>query len=91
MDGAIYNRAVERIAQLQAELQRLETFVCTYRELAGAAEAAPLAQPNPARNMVAISPDGRNIVYTANQQIYLRRIGDMEARPIPGTRTRSTP
>lgn len=52
MDGAIYNRAVERIAQLQAELQRLETFVCTYRELAGAFEAAPLAQSNPAGSMV---------------------------------------
>ena len=52
MDGAIYNRAVERIAQLQAELQRLETFVCTYRELAGAVEAAPLAHSNPAGGMV---------------------------------------
>ena len=44
MDGEIYNRAAMRIAQLQAELQRLEAFVCTYRELDdefGAAAEAP--------------------------------------------------
>ena len=52
MDGAIYNRAVERIAQLQAELQRLETFVCTYRELAGAFEATLSEQSNPAVRMM---------------------------------------
>ena len=38
-----------------------------------------------ARNMIAISPDGRNIVYVANQQLYLRSMGEMEAKPIPGT------
>ena len=51
MDGAIYNLAVERIAQLQAELQRLETCVCTYRELAGAVEAIPLEHLNQAGSL----------------------------------------
>lgn len=42
MDGHVYNRAVGRIAELQAELQRLEAFVVTYRELADdAGEPAP--------------------------------------------------
>ena len=34
---------------------------------------------------VAISLDGTHIVYAANQQLYLRRLAEMEARPIPGT------
>ena len=33
----------------------------------------------------AISPDGARIVYAANRQLYLRSMGDVEARPIPGT------
>src|SRR5262249_11176585 len=37
------------------------------------------------RRMVAISPDGTQMVYVANQQLYLRSIADIEARPIPGT------
>src|SRR5262249_34074388 len=36
-------------------------------------------------NVVAISPDGASIVYAANRQLYLRALGDMEARPIQGT------
>jgi Tol biopolymer transport system component len=35
--------------------------------------------------IIAISPDGANIVYVANEQLYLRPIGEMEARPIQGT------
>ena len=35
--------------------------------------------------VVAISPDGARIVYAANRQLYLRSMGDVEARPIPGT------
>jgi len=35
---------------------------------------------------IAISTDGANIVYVANDQLYLRSLGDMEARPIPGTK-----
>jgi serine/threonine protein kinase/Tol biopolymer transport system component len=36
--------------------------------------------------IVAISPDGANIVYVANEQLYLRSIGDLEAKPIQGTK-----
>jgi serine/threonine-protein kinase len=36
-------------------------------------------------NVIAISPDGANVVYAANDQLYLRAIGEMEARPLPGT------
>src|SRR5262245_4171771 len=38
-----------------------------------------------ARNIIAISPDGRNIVYVANLQLYLRNMGEMEAKPVQGT------
>jgi serine/threonine-protein kinase len=38
-------------------------------------------------NVMAISPDGAEIVYVANNQLYLRAIGEMEARPIQGTAT----
>ena len=34
---------------------------------------------------IAVSPDGSQIVYVANRQLYLRSMGDVEARPIPGT------
>jgi len=40
---------------------------------------------NSARNLLAISPDGLNIVYAASQQLYLRTMGEIEPRPIPGT------
>jgi len=44
---------------------------------------------NTGRQVVAISPDGTNIVYVANQRLYLRPTSDLEARPIPGTETHS--
>ena len=34
---------------------------------------------------VAVSPDGTRLVYAANNQLYLRSMSDLEARPIPGT------
>ncbi len=34
---------------------------------------------------MAVSPDGRKVVYVANQQLYLRNLDEMEARPIQGT------
>jgi eukaryotic-like serine/threonine-protein kinase len=34
---------------------------------------------------VAISPDGTQLVYVANQRLYLRSMSDLVARPIPGT------
>src|SRR5215471_9621656 len=37
------------------------------------------------RHVIDISPDGANVVYVANQQLYLRRMSDTEAKPIPGT------
>jgi serine/threonine-protein kinase len=39
---------------------------------------------NAGRHAIAISPDGTAIAYTANQRLYLRAIGDFEARPIQG-------
>ena len=40
---------------------------------------------SPGRRQIAISPDGTKIVYVANFQLYLRSIGDLEARPIQGS------
>src|SRR5262245_57447463 len=37
------------------------------------------------RPVVAISPDGQNIVYHANSQLYLRPISAIDSRPIDGT------
>src|SRR5215471_7036400 len=39
---------------------------------------------NAGRQVIAISPDGTQLVYTANQRQYLRRMSDLEAQPIPG-------
>ena len=35
--------------------------------------------------VVALSPDGSRLVYTANQRLYLRAMNQLEASPIPGT------
>ena len=35
--------------------------------------------------LVDVSPDGSQLVYAANQQLFLRTISDLEARPIAGT------
>jgi serine/threonine-protein kinase len=37
------------------------------------------------RRLVALSPDGTQMVYGANQRLYLRLSSDLEARPIAGT------
>ena len=37
------------------------------------------------RHVLAISPDGRRVVYVANQQLYLREMEQIEASPIRGT------
>ena len=42
---------------------------------------------NTGRQLLAISPDGTKLVFVANQRLYLRNIGDLEAHPIPGTET----
>ncbi len=46
---------------------------------------------NAGRQVVAISPDGTQIVYVANQRLYLRHISALEARPIPGTEANGAP
>src|SRR5262249_5151733 len=35
--------------------------------------------------VAAVSPDGSMLVYVANRQLYLRRLAELEAQPIPGT------
>jgi hypothetical protein len=42
---------------------------------------------NSGRHLVAISPDGTQMVYVANRQLYLRSLSDLDARPIAGTDT----
>jgi tRNA A-37 threonylcarbamoyl transferase component Bud32/WD40 repeat protein len=37
------------------------------------------------RRSLTISPDGKLIAYIAEQQIFLRRLDELEARPIPGS------
>ena len=37
------------------------------------------------RHAVALSPDGTKLVFSANQQLYLRSMDDLEATPIRGT------
>ncbi len=37
------------------------------------------------RRVVALSPDGTHFVYVANQQLYLRKMDQLEAAPIRGT------
>ena len=37
------------------------------------------------RHLVALSPDGTQLVYQADQQLYLRRLDQLEATAIPGT------
>jgi len=42
-------------------------------------------QPNPSRQAVAMSPDGRRIVYAADGRLYLRSLSELEPRAIDGT------
>jgi serine/threonine-protein kinase len=39
----------------------------------------------PGLGALAVSPDGARIVYAANRQLYVRSMGDVQARAIPGT------
>jgi serine/threonine-protein kinase len=39
---------------------------------------------NSGRSVVAISPDGTQMVYVANRRLYLRPMGQLEAKAIPG-------
>jgi hypothetical protein len=40
---------------------------------------------------LAVSPDGTLLVYVANNQLYLRSMSDLVARPIPGTQQTQSP
>jgi hypothetical protein len=40
---------------------------------------------------LAVSPDGTRLVYVADNQLYLRSLSDLEARPIPGTQQKTSP
>jgi eukaryotic-like serine/threonine-protein kinase len=40
---------------------------------------------NAGRQLVALSPDGSNLVYVANQRLYLRSMSTLEAHAIPGS------
>src|SRR4029079_14454666 len=40
---------------------------------------------NAGRVVVAISPDGSQMVYVANQRLYHRAMSDLDVRPIPGS------
>ena len=39
---------------------------------------------NPGRQVIAISPDGTQVVYTANQRLWLRSMSEVESRPVDG-------
>lgn len=45
--------------------------------------------PATARNLIAISPDGGNIVYLANRQMCTKSMSNSQARPIAGTAEQS--
>jgi serine/threonine-protein kinase len=40
---------------------------------------------NAGRHLIAVSPDGANVVYVANRRLYLRSMADTQIRPIPGS------
>src|SRR5262249_2135715 len=37
------------------------------------------------RHILALSPDGSNLIFVSNQQLYLKPMSDLEAKPVPGT------
>jgi len=51
-----------------------------YHELPDGQEFTRFGHP-----LVTVSPDGSKIVYVANDQLYLRKLGEMAPRPIQGT------
>jgi len=46
---------------------------------------------DPVRRSVAISPDGSRIVFVANNQLWMRLLGDIVPTPIPGTESARSP
>ena len=47
--------------------------------------AHPLANDQSPGQRLGVSPDGRYVAYSANDQIYLRSLDDLVARSVPGT------
>ena len=45
---------------------------------------------NTGRQMVAVSPDGTKLAYTANGQLYLRTLSDLDAKPITSVQNLQT-
>ena len=55
-------------------------------------ELADLAQfSNTGRTVVALSPDGTNLVYAANERLFQRPLAELEATAIPGTTSARAP
>ena len=48
-------------------------------------ELSEIQQVTPARRALAISPDGMQMVFAANRRLYLRRMSELDATPIPGS------
>src|SRR3954469_10797482 len=40
---------------------------------------------NTGRQLIASSPDGKQLVYVANSRLYLKTVGNSQAAPIPGS------
>src|SRR5262245_7644600 len=64
-------------------------FVVTAAALQTSAQTFKLPEgqqfTNTGRQLLSSSPDGAQMVYVANTQLYLNRIGQAAATPIPGT------
>jgi serine/threonine-protein kinase len=65
------------------------------RLLTALREDASVGQGRPSRTSVAFAPDGRSIVFSAEQQgqvrLYMRRLDQLDATPIAGTEGASSP
>jgi serine/threonine-protein kinase len=87
------------VASLIAATAALAAYVAWM--LKPAAQPSPIARftialpaadrfSNTGVHAVAISPDGRHIVYTANFRLYLRSLDRLDAQPIRGTESSTT-